>query len=171
MRDIMGQLSGHLRSVAKPPAILFGVALLHFVVTYVWVIRWRQEFGGGPYASGWDAGVLLTEPFLLLFSSGMLLVSAWWCRLLSLAVSLWLLYFLGFGGLLAVSNAHDLPLFSAEVARRWLYSTWLMQSQVFVQLALACAINVYGLASFYDTWRRRWRHVASLPHGRRGRRS
>jgi hypothetical protein len=155
MRKQSSQLIDRVRSVARPPAIIFGVALLHFVVTYVWVMRWRQEYGRGPYASGWDPSALLAEPFLLLVSAAMLLPGAWWGRLISLAVSLWLLYFLGYSGLLAVSYAHDIPLLSLETGRRWFQMTRQMQSQVFAQLALAGAITIYVLASFYGIWRRR----------------
>jgi hypothetical protein len=157
MRNLAGQLSGHLCPVAKPPAIIFGVALLHFVAACVWVTQWRQEFGGNPYILDWDPSVLLVEPCLLLFSAGMLMLRAWWGRMVSLSVALWLLNFLGIGGLLAVSKAHDLPLLSTETIRRWVQSTWLTQSQVFIQLALAGAITIYAVIASYGAWRRRGR--------------
>jgi len=157
MRKGASRLAGHFRSVAKPPAIIFGVALLHFVYTYTRVLRLRQEYADNPYAGGWDPGAFLIEPFLLLSSAGMLLLGTWWGRLIGFSVSLWLLYFLGYLGLRGVSNAHDIPLLSTEVARRWLQLTWLMQSQVFVQLALAGAITIYAAASSRGIGRRRRR--------------
>jgi hypothetical protein len=162
MRNLAEQLSGHLRPVAKPPAVIFGVALLHFVATCVWVTQWRQEFGGNPYILDWDPGVLLIEPFLLLFSAGILMLRTWWSRMVSLLVALWLLNSLAVGGLLAVSKAHGLPLLSTEAVRRWVQSTWLMQSQVFIQLALAGAITIYAVIASYGAW---WRRRRDATHG------
>jgi hypothetical protein len=122
-------------------AIIFGVALLHLISTRMWVSRWYREFGAQPGDSYPDA--VLVVPFVLVLASALLLVGRWWGYLPAFCLGGWLLYWLGYGGLRGVSNAHDQPLFSLYVLRVWVVQKCEAQPQEFLEIFLALVIVVY----------------------------
>src|SRR5882762_9910333 len=107
----------YLRSLFAARAIILGFSLLQPIVTQVWVSRWYQKFGGGPIEVYPDS--LLIVPLVLVLASFMLFVFRWWSKLLALLACGWVLYWLGYVALRAVSLAHDLPLFSPASLRLW----------------------------------------------------
>jgi hypothetical protein len=107
----------------------------------MWVSRWYREFGAQPGDSYPDS--FLFVPFLLLLASALLFAVRWWGYLPAFCLGGWLLYSLGYGGLRAISNAHDQPLFSFYVLRVWVVQKYAAQPQEFLELFLALAIVFY----------------------------
>jgi hypothetical protein len=147
MSEAMPRHFPYVRRLVQPKAIILGVALLFVVVAHISVARWYREFGNGPidvYPDHW-----LNVPYILLFATAMLLVSRWWSYLLALAIGGWLIYSLGYLGVLSTSNAQNQPLLSFWVLRVWFMQKYAWQPQELLQLTLAFVIAgfaVFGLA-------------------------
>lgn len=135
------------RRLLEPRAVIAGIALLHLVITSVWVSRWYEAFGKGPTDVYPDH--LLVLPLILLLAAVMLLIRKWWSHLLALVASGWVIYFVGFLGFSSIARAHDQPLFSLWVARVWFIQKSAVQSQELLQLSLASVVLLFALAGLY----------------------
>jgi hypothetical protein len=142
MRGKATRIASHFRASVVLRAIIFAVALLHLISTQMWISHWYREFGAQLGDSYPDA--FLVVPFLLVLASALLLVGRWWGYLPAFCLGGWLLYRLGYGGLLGVSNAHDQPLFSLYVLRAWVMQKCEAQPQELMEIFLALVIMVYA---------------------------
>jgi hypothetical protein len=136
-----GNIANNTRASPALRAFIFGAALLHLVHTILWVSRWSQKFGA--QSGDFYPDVFLVVPSLLVLASALLLPGRRWGYLPALAISGWLLYSLGYGGLLSVSAAHDKPFFSFYVPRVWFMQTYAAQPQELLELSLALVIICY----------------------------
>lgn len=127
-----------LRILADPKAIIFGVAFVQFVCMLAFVVRYEIEFPVP--ADHWNPVRVMQEPLLVLFASLMLLIGGAWKYLLAIVSSARVIYQLWYLGLVGVSAAHDLPLFSLEVPRRWLGMMYEAQPQYILQIVLSTII-------------------------------
>ncbi len=129
-------------TLAEPRAIIFGVALVQFASMLFYVVRHELEF---PVSSDhWNPGRVMHEPLLVLFASLMLLIGGTWKYLLAIVSSAWVIYQLWYLGLIGVSAAHGLRLFSLEAPRRWLGMMYEAQPQYILQIALSAIIVMYA---------------------------
>lgn len=154
------RIGSYLRSLIDVRAIILGLALLHLVVTTVWLARWYQALNT-PVDVYPDS--FLIVPLLLVFASLLLLIGRSWARLVALPISGWVLYRLGYGGLSAAAAAHDRSLFAAASLRLWLTEKYIGQPQEFLQLALAFIILFYVLVVQARQWRGRSIKTTSTP--------
>src|SRR4051794_23430141 len=141
MREKFTCLASHYRASVGLRAITLGIAVVHLISTWMWVSSWYREFGAQPGDSYPDS--FLNVPFLLLLASALLFAGRRWGYLPAFCLGGWLLYSLGYGGLRAISNAHDQPLFSLSVLRVWVMQTYAAQPQQFLELFLAFFIVFY----------------------------
>ena len=131
-----------LLGIAKRKALIFGVALAQFVWMLAFVVRYAREL---PVSSDhWNPGREMWEPFLVLLASLMLLIGGAWKYAISIVSSAWIIYQLGYLGLVSVSAAHDIPLFSLEVPRRLLSMMYAGQPQFILQIVLSAIIMLYA---------------------------
>lgn len=155
------RIGSYLRSLIDVRAIILGLALLHLVVTTVWLARWYQALGNTPVDAYPDS--FLIVPLLLVFASLLLLIGRWWARLVAFLISAWMLYRLGYAGLSAAAAAHDRSLFAAASLRLWFTEKYIGQPQEFLQLALAFMILFYVLVVWARQWRGRSIKTTSTP--------
>lgn len=144
------RIGRYLQSLTDIRGIIFGLAVLHLIVTQIWVARWYQKFGQDPVDIYPDS--FLNVPLLLVLASIALLIGRWWSHVLALAISGWVLYWLGYAGLRAVASAHDVPVFSSVSLHFWLAQKYVGQPQEFLQLALALIIMGYMLVFLSRQW-------------------
>src|SRR5215208_4818710 len=88
--------TGYLCSLINGPAIIFGLALLHLILTWLWVGGWYRAFGQSPVDFYPDSFVVV--PLLLLVAAVLLVVRKWWGFLLAFLIGLWVLYAVGYLG-------------------------------------------------------------------------
>lgn len=146
------RIAGFLWSLADGRAIILGLALLHLIVTYVWVRHWYEEFGHGPKSFFPDSFVNI--PLVLLLASLLLLTGKRWSYISALLISVWVLYSVGYVTIRGVAAAHDTPLFTLVTLQRWFTQVWVGQPQYFFQLALAVVIGGYALVVVSCQWLR-----------------
>ncbi len=132
-----------LFALAKPKAVIFGVALAQFVWMLACVVRYELEFRVP--ADHWNPVRVMWEPSLVLSASLLLLLGGVWKYALSIVSSAWIIYQLWYLGLLAVSAAFDLPVSSLEALRKWLSMMYASQPQYILQVILSAIIMVYAL--------------------------
>lgn len=94
-------------------AILFGVALLYYVSTYVW---WKRLIGDN-YPP--EHGSPLTDPFYILVAAALLLINRSWSYLLVLAICGLLAYHTAYDTLLGCAAAYDVTPFNGTALRCW----------------------------------------------------
>src|SRR5437588_2906332 len=102
----MNQANRILAAIAKPKALIFGVALAQFVWMLAFVVRYEIEFPVP--AEHWNPVRVMWEPALVLLASLMLLIGGVWKYALSIVSSAWVIYQLWYLGLVSVSAAHDI---------------------------------------------------------------
>jgi hypothetical protein len=139
------RIAGFLWSLADSRAVILGIALLHLIVTYMWVRNWYAEFGQGPVSVYPDA--VVNVPLVLVFASLLIVIGRGWSYVLALMISVWVLYSVGYGAIRGVAAAHDLSLLTFAPYRVWFTHVWVGQPQQFLQLALALVIGGYSLAA------------------------
>jgi hypothetical protein len=144
------RIAGFVWSLGDSRAIILGLALLHLVVTYVWMRNWYKEFGQGAVSFYPDSFVV--TPLVLVFASLLLLIGRRWGYVLALVIGVWVLYSVGYLPLRGVAAAHDLRLFSFTTLQRWLTQVWVGQPQHFLQLALAFIIAGDALVAVSCHW-------------------
>ena len=132
---------------------ILAASIVSLAVAQVQVARWYEEFGNQP--ADFYPDVLLNVPYVLFLASVMLIIERWWAYLLAMVISGWLIYSLGYMGLLGVAHAHDWPLLSREVFQSWFALKYGWQSQELYQLALAIIICVNSLIALLAALRRR----------------
>jgi hypothetical protein len=139
------------RRLIQPKIFIFAIALLCVIVAHISVARWYRQFGDSPgdFYPYW-----LNVPYVLLFAATMLLISRWWSYILAIAVSLWVTYSLGYGGLLSHSRVQDRPFFSFGTARAWFIEKYTWQPQELVQVGLAVVVLTFGVIGLVRTLRR-----------------
>jgi hypothetical protein len=138
----MNQAKRVFFAIAKPKAFLFGVAVAQFVWMLAFVVRYELEFPVP--AEHWNPVRVMWEPALVLLAALMLLIGGVWKYVLSIVSSAWVIYQLWYLGLVSVSAAHDIPLFSLEVPRRWLGMMYVAQPQYILQIILSAIIGLYA---------------------------
>ena len=142
MEERANQAKHLFRILAEPKAIIIGVALVQFISMLVYVVRYEIEFPVP--ADHWNPVKVMHEPFLVLPASSVLWMGGTWKYLLAIVSSAWVIYQLWYLGLVGVSAAHDLPMFSLEVPRRWLGMMYVAQPQYILQIALSAIILMYA---------------------------
>jgi len=116
-----------LTSLLETRAIIFGTALVNFMVRWVYINKLEAELqlmrmtaGNHWYPEDGYPVLELAIPFLLLAAAILLLVPSWWSQSITLFVSGFVIHEAGFRPLSAVSNAFDIPMLSGEaVFRLW----------------------------------------------------
>jgi hypothetical protein len=139
----MNRANRILFALARPKALILGVAVAQFVWMLAFVVRYELEFTVP--SDHWDPVRVMWEPSLVLMASLMLLIGGAWKYALSLACSAWVIYQLWYRGLVAVSAAHDIPLFSLEVQKRWVFMMYAGQPQYILQITLSAIILLYAV--------------------------
>jgi len=143
-------IAGFLWSLADSRAIILGLALLHLIVTYVWVRDWYKEFGQGTTSFHPDSFVVM--PLVLVLASLLLLIGRRWSYVLALVISVWVLYSVGYVAIRGVAAAHDMPILTFTTLHLWFTQVWVGQPQHFLQLALAFVIAGYALVVVSRSW-------------------
>ena len=131
-----------LFAIAKPKVLIFGAALAQFFWMLALVVRYELEFPVP--ADHWNPVRVMWEPSLVLLASLMLLISGVWKYAIAIASSAWVIYQLLYLGLVGISAAQDVPLFSLDVPSRWLSSMYEAQPQYILQVALSAIITAYA---------------------------
>jgi hypothetical protein len=134
---------GFLCSLADGPAIILGFALLHLIVTFVWIRDWYEEFGQSPI-TGFYPDSFVIVPLVLVVASLFLLIRKGWSCVFAFLISVWVVYSIGYSGLRGVAAAHDTPLLTLGTLQRWFTQVWVGQPQYLLQLALAFLIAGYA---------------------------
>lgn len=143
MKDQISQARQFLNWLLDPKAMVFGCTILHFLTMLLFAVRHEQEFSG--ISEHWNPVRIMHEPLLLLFASFALLVGRLWSYLLATVVSGYVIYALGCLELIAVSAAHEQPIFSWYVLKNWFVLTYTSQPQYILELALAAVIMTYAM--------------------------
>lgn len=143
MEDQISQAKQFLNWLLDPKAMIFGFTILHFLAVLLYVVRHEQEFSGS--SEHWDPIRTMHEPLLLILASFALLIGRLWSYLLATVVSGYVIYALGYLGLIAVSAAHDQPMLSWYVLKTWLMLTYKSQPQYILELVLAAVIITYAM--------------------------
>jgi hypothetical protein len=148
-------------------AIIFGLVLLHVMAMQVYVMRTEQrlsalEHQGFALSDHWNPMGIMVEPLVLLVASLGLVINRSWSYTVALMASGTIIHWLGYGGLRGVSSAHDLPLLSFEVCKRWFLMTYAAQPQYLYELGLSAIIMMYSTVVL---WRSLSRRLAGVPLG------
>src|SRR5947209_4132779 len=97
--------------------LVVGLALLHFVAEMVSVIRFERESAFIP--DHWNPVTIMPSPFLLLLGSVFLLLDRSWSYVLAILLAGNIVYSNIYRGLVGISYAHGVPVFSLRAARIW----------------------------------------------------
>ncbi len=143
MEDLSSQGKIFFNRLLDPKAIIFGFAVLQFLIVLMYVIRYQQEFS--VVTTHWNPVRVMFEPVLLLLAAGALLPDKLWGYLIAIVASGRVIYVVGYLGLFAISAAHVHPLFSWYVLRTWLVVTYQSQPQYLIELILAALIAGYSI--------------------------
>lgn len=159
MKDQIKQAKQSAHVLLEAKAIIFGFAILHFLVMLVYVLRYEQEF---PIPSDhWNPVRVIQEPILLLFASFVLFLRKPWSYLLAIVACGRVIYVLGYLGLVAISAAHDKSIFSLYTLEAFWRLTYESQPQYILEVALAAVIIIYSTIKLSRyTFRRCYLHYA-----------
>lgn len=144
------RIVGFLCSLADSRAIILGLALLHLIVTYVWVRDWYGEYGQGSVSFYPDSSMVV--PLALVVASSLLLIGRCWTYVLALIISVWILYSVGYVAIRGIAAAHNMPLFTTATLQLWFTQVRVGQPQHFFQLALAFLVGCYASAVVLRRW-------------------
>jgi hypothetical protein len=145
------QIKSTLTFLLRPKAIIFGIALLNFMLSLMYVrqvesdIQARVKEGIWPYPAHWNPVAVMHEPSLLLVASISLLIGRWWGYLLAILASGLVIYTLGYSSWTAVSNAHGVPMFSWQALEKLWYVIYEPRPQYLFEVALAAIVFTYAI--------------------------
>lgn len=132
-----------LKRFVEIKAILFGFTILHLVAMAVYVVHYNQKYSAFP--NHWNPSRILQEPVLLFLGAAALLVSKPWGYLVAIVTSGYVIYELGYLGLIATSSAHGHSVLSWYVAKTWWVNMFAGQPQYILELVLATVIGTYAI--------------------------
>jgi len=135
-------LGSYLWTLIDLRAVLLGLALLHLIVTQVWINRWYQAFGESPGNSRPDS--FADVPLVLVLACALLVIGKLWSYLAAVIGSAWVLYEVGYLIWSGTAAAHNLSFFSFSLLQL-LTSFYLRHPHLLFQLALAIVIAGYIL--------------------------
>ncbi len=139
----------HQHPILNPKAVLFGICVLNFLLSLMYVRKVELEAkaaiaaGFWGHTEHWDPVAVMWEPFLLLLAAVGLLANRWWSLLLSLVAATRVVYLLGYLPLRAIHNAHDVPMFSWR-AIEMLWTVYQYQPRYLFEVIVGGVIAIYS---------------------------
>jgi hypothetical protein len=139
------EVFGRLGRSWRPESILFGVMVCYFVIELIFVISFSQD---NVFASstGWNPFVAMTPPFLLLIASVLLLVNQSWSSVFAFLLGGTIVYSNVYIGLLGISHAHGIGLFSVDALRIWVVT---MSGRQITNTAFGLTVLILSVVSLY----------------------
>ena len=152
-----------LLSLLKFRAIILGIALLNFMLSLMYMrqveleSQARMREGIWPYPHHWNALAVMREPSLLLVASVFLLLGRWWSNLLAILASGRVIYTHGYSSWVAVSAAHDVPMFRRQALEKLWHVVYEPRLQYFFEFALSAVVFIYAASPLWNIVYRKWR--------------
>ena len=131
---------GFLKRILAPQSMLFGVTLVHFLLTLIIVLGRKDN----PFiVDQWGFfRQSMTYPLLLLFSCVLILFGRLSTTGLAMTIAASLIYVVGYRGLVGISYAHDVSALSLDAIRIWFDVT---PTNLIVQAGLGAVILLFGM--------------------------